>query len=54
MDPSIENPSVSDVPPPWFRTLVDPMDDEGLVRISPELGLGYDINWDYINKNLVD
>ena len=29
------------------------MDDEGNVHISPEPGLGYDINWDYINKNLV-
>ena len=37
-----------------FKTLVDPMDDEGNVHISPEPGLGYDINWDYINSNLVD
>ena len=29
------------------------MDDEGFVHISPEPGLGYDINWEYINKNLV-
>jgi L-alanine-DL-glutamate epimerase-like enolase superfamily enzyme len=29
------------------------MDDEGFVHISPEPGLGYDINWDY-NKHLVD
>ena len=32
------------MPPPWFKTLVDLMDDEGFVHISPELGLGYDIS----------
>jgi L-alanine-DL-glutamate epimerase-like enolase superfamily enzyme len=42
-----------DVPPAWLNTLVDPMDDEGFVHISPEPGLGMDINWDYINSNLV-
>ena len=30
------------------------MDDEGFVHISPEPGLGYDINWEYINANLLD
>jgi len=29
------------------------MDDEGFVHSSPEPGLGLNINWDYINKNLV-
>jgi hypothetical protein len=29
------------------------MDDEGFVHISPEPGLGMDINWDYINANIV-
>ena len=43
-----------DAPPAWLNTPVDPMDDEGFVHISPEPGLGYDINWDYINRNLVD
>ena len=43
-----------DVPPPWLNTLVDPMDDEGYVHISPAPGLGYDINWDYIRANTVD
>jgi L-alanine-DL-glutamate epimerase-like enolase superfamily enzyme len=43
-----------DEPPPWLNRPVDPMDDEGFVHISPEPGLGYDINWDYINSNLVD
>jgi L-alanine-DL-glutamate epimerase-like enolase superfamily enzyme len=43
-----------DVPPPWLNELVDPMDDEGFVHISPEPGLGYNINWDYINSHRVD
>jgi L-alanine-DL-glutamate epimerase-like enolase superfamily enzyme len=42
-----------DEPPPWLNRPVDPMDDEGSVHISPEPGLGYDVNWDYINSNLV-
>jgi L-alanine-DL-glutamate epimerase-like enolase superfamily enzyme len=29
------------------------MDDEGFVHVSPEPGLGVNINWDCINKNLV-
>jgi L-alanine-DL-glutamate epimerase-like enolase superfamily enzyme len=41
-----------DEPPQWLNTAVDPMDDEGFVHISPDPGLGYDINWDYINENL--
>ena len=43
-----------DQPPPWLNTLVDPMDDEGFVHISPDPGLGYYINWDYINSHKVD
>ncbi len=42
-----------DAPPPWLNTPIDPMDDEGFVHISPEPGLGMNIIWDYINKNLV-
>jgi hypothetical protein len=38
----------------WLSTLVDPRDDEGNVHISPEPGLGYGINWDYIKANVVD
>ena len=31
-------------PPTWLNKAVDPMDDEGNVHISPEPGLGQDIN----------
>ena len=43
-----------DATPPWLNTLIDPMDDEGNVTIPTGPGLGMDINWDYINSNLVD
>lgn len=43
-----------DVPPPWLNQLVDPMDDEGFVHVSQLPGLGMDINFDYIQDNLVE
>jgi len=42
-----------DATPVWLNKPVDPMDNEGFVHISPDPGLGYDINWDYINTHLV-
>jgi len=41
-------------PPAWLNRLDDPMDEEGFVHISQLPGLGQDINWDYINANLVE
>ncbi|NJN84059.1 MAG: enolase, partial [Caldilineaceae bacterium] len=38
---------------PWLNALDDPMDDQGFVHVSQLPGLGQDINWDYINDNLV-
>jgi L-alanine-DL-glutamate epimerase-like enolase superfamily enzyme len=38
-------------PQPWLNELVDPMDNEGFVHISPKPGLGMDINFDYIQAN---
>jgi L-alanine-DL-glutamate epimerase-like enolase superfamily enzyme len=43
-----------DAPPRWLNTPVNPMDNEGNVHISPDPGLGYDVNWDYINSHRVD
>ena len=40
-----------DEPPAWLNKAVDPMDDEGFVHISPDPGLGYDINWEYVNSH---
>ena len=39
-----------DEPPLWLNTLPDPLDDEGNVHVSQEPGLGWDINWDYIEE----
>lgn len=41
-------------PKPWLNALEDPMDDKGYVHISPLPGLGYDINFDYIEANPVE
>ena len=37
----------------YLNSLVDPMDKEGFVRLSDKPGLGEDINFDFINANLV-
>ncbi len=42
-----------EVPKPWLNAINDPMDDEGFVHVSQEPGLGMDVNWDYIEDNLV-
>ena len=41
-------------PAPWLNQIVDPMDDEGFVHVSPEPGLGMDINFDYINERALE
>jgi L-alanine-DL-glutamate epimerase-like enolase superfamily enzyme len=41
-------------PPPWLNRLVDPMDDQGYVHVSQEPGLGWDINFDFIQANLLE
>jgi L-alanine-DL-glutamate epimerase-like enolase superfamily enzyme len=40
-------------PPPWINSIPDPMDEEGFVHISQAPGLGWDINFDYIEANQV-
>ena len=42
-----------ETPPPYLHTLGDPMDGEGYVHLSAEPGMGYQINWDYIEENRV-
>lgn len=41
-------------PKPWFNSIFDPMDEHGMVSIPQAPGLGYDLNFDYINENLCD
>jgi len=40
--------------PPYLNALPDPMDDEGYVHISQEPGIGWDINFEYIEENRVE
>jgi L-alanine-DL-glutamate epimerase-like enolase superfamily enzyme len=42
-----------DAPPPWLAKIDDPMDSEGYVHVSQAPGLGWEINFDYIDRNLV-
>lgn len=42
-----------DAVPDYLHSIHDPMDENGLVHISDRPGLGEDINFDYIESNLV-
>ena len=37
--------------PPYLNSLTDPMDDAGNVHVSQAPGLGWDINWGYIEEH---
>jgi L-alanine-DL-glutamate epimerase-like enolase superfamily enzyme len=43
-----------DAIPPYLRSTCDVIDSEGYVSLPAGPGMGYDIEWDYINDNLVD
>ena len=43
-----------DVTPPYLMAPCDPMDSEGHVHLPQGPGLGMELNWDYINDNLVE
>ena len=40
--------------PPWLNEPVDPMDDDGYVPVPQRPGLGYDIDWGYVDGNRID
>lgn len=42
-----------DAPHPYLATTCDPIDAHGHVALPRAPGLGYEINWDYINDNLM-
>ncbi len=42
-----------ETPKPWFTTIYDPMDDHGMVSIPQDPGLGWNLNMDYIQGNLL-
>ena len=43
-----------DQPPDYLNNIIDPMDKEGFIRMPLGNGLGWDINFDYINNSTVD
>jgi L-alanine-DL-glutamate epimerase-like enolase superfamily enzyme len=42
-----------DAPKPWLGSLEDPMDDAGYVHVSDQPGLGWEIDFQYIDANTV-
>jgi L-alanine-DL-glutamate epimerase-like enolase superfamily enzyme len=42
-----------DTPQPYLEAICDPLDGDGCVRVPQEPGMGYRINWDYIEENKV-
>lgn len=42
-----------DEPPAYLHSIYDPMDSNGIVKMPQRPGLGEDINFDYIDRNLV-
>ncbi len=42
-----------ETPPPYLHALGDAMDAEGYVHLPQAPGLGYQINWEYIEENRV-
>ena len=43
-----------DAPRPYLRSTCDALDSDGYVTLPTGVGMGYEIEWDYINDNLVD
>ena len=42
-----------ETPKPWFKSIYDPMDENGFVSIPSVPGLGWDFDYDYIKDNIV-
>ena len=42
-----------ETPLPYLDEVCDPMDSEGYVQVPQEPGMGYKINWDYIEENKI-
>ena len=43
-----------DAPHPYLKNTCDKIDNEGYVHMPTGPGMGYEIEWDYINNNLMD
>jgi L-alanine-DL-glutamate epimerase-like enolase superfamily enzyme len=42
-----------ETPPPYLEAVCDAVDEDGYVHLPQEPGLGYRINWDYIEDNRI-
>lgn len=42
-----------ETPKPWFYTVYDPMDQQGMVSIPQDPGLGWNLNMEYIQNNVL-
>ncbi len=42
-----------DVPPPYLAAIADPMDEAGYVKVPQLPGMGYVIDWDYVEAHRV-
>jgi L-alanine-DL-glutamate epimerase-like enolase superfamily enzyme len=42
-----------DTPPPYLQEICDPLDGEGYVSVPQGPGMGYQINWDYIEEHRI-
>jgi len=43
-----------ETPPPYLEAIPDPMDDDGYVKVPDAPGLGYRIDFDYVEENRID
>lgn len=48
------HPMIDREPPAWLNEPVDPMDSDGYVHVPQRPGLGYDIDWTYVEEHRVD
>ena len=43
-----------DAPHPYLKSTCDKLDADGYVHLPKAPGMGYEIEWDYIDDNLMD
>ncbi|MFO7917831.1 MAG: enolase C-terminal domain-like protein [Anaerolineae bacterium] len=49
----LEAPGVDyETPPPYLEEICDPLDEDGYVHVPQQPGMGYKLNWDYIEENV--
>ena len=43
-----------ETPPPYLESIPDPMDDDGMVRVPDAPGVGYELDWSYVEAHRLD